>query len=144
MKLFITLILISFSSQLFAGYKISCVAETEMEYNQVNTLDNQLVKDEWKKSNTPSTLNIEKINDDYILINGTKEKITEKIDGVLLMTTSSKKFPGSNKDQGTIVMVSLAINMVIPAVTKTTLMAKYFLSSDIQATATNYKCKSNN
>lgn len=137
--LFITLIL--FSHQVIAGVKITCLSDVEMDYQQVKTLDNQTAKDEWKKIKTQHSLNIELRNDNYILINGKKEPIIKKSAGVLYLTSSSKVIPGTNKNQGIIVIRSLVINMAIPTVTKTSLMAKYFLSSEIQAIATNYKCK---
>jgi hypothetical protein len=144
MKPLFTVILLLFSTQVFSGVKIACTSETEMNYHQVNTLNNQSVKNNWKENNVPSSLNIELTENGHILVNGNKAPIIKKSAGVLYLTTSNKEFPGTEKNQGTIVMVSLAINMAIPAVTKTTLMAKYFLSSDIQATATSYKCKFNN
>ena len=141
MKNLLLLFVLMFSSQAISGFKIACTSETEMHYHQANTLDNQLVKDEWTKNITPSPLNIELVNDDYILVNNNKTPIVNKMRGVLLVTMSSKEFPATDKDKGTIVTVSLAINLAIPAVTKTYSMTKYFLSSDVQASATSYKCK---
>ncbi len=141
MKNLLLLFILMFSSQAISGFKITCTSETEMHYHQSNTLDNQLVKNEWIKNTAPSPLNIELVNDDYLLVNNNKTPIVNKMGGVLLVTMSSKEFPATEKDQGTIVTVSLAINFAIPAVTKTSSMTKYFLSSDVQASATSYKCK---
>ena len=141
MKSFLFLMLYTLSTHAISGIKISCESEVEMEYHKVNTLDNQTAKKAWNKTTTPSYLNIELIDDDWILVNKKKQPITNKMAGGLIFTSTSKQLPGTKDNQGTIVMASLAINVMIPEVTKTSLMAKYFLSSDIQASATNYKCK---
>jgi len=141
---YLLILLTLFSNQVIAGVKIRCTSITEMDYHQVKTLDNQSAKDEWKERKIPHTLNIELINDQYLMVNDNKAPIVMKSAGVLYLTTSIKELPGTNKKQGTVVMVSLAVNMAIPSVTKTSLMTKYFLSSEIQATATNYECRFNN
>lgn len=125
-----------------AAISITCKSTNEVEYHLVNTLDNQSAKNEWKDIATPHTLNIEFTDKDYILVNGNKSPIVEKL-GVLYITTRNKTYPGINKDEGTIVTLTLAINLAIPAVTKTTSKTKYYMSSEIQSSATSYECKFN-